>query len=390
MRKEAFMDAKKKAQETVHAYQQILIDLSHRIHDHPELGFAEEQACRWITEVLADAGLQVEAGFCDLPTAFRARAGTGPLHLAICAEYDALPKIGHACGHNLMAAMATGAGIAAAQVADDLGLTIEVIGTPAEEVGNAGGKILLLERGAFAGIHAAMLVHPTPMPFDAIGEGTLAVALFDVHYTGKASHAGVAPEQGINAADAMTIAQVAIGLLRQQLPSTIRISGIVTDGGEAANIIPSQTSARYNLRAPSFDELLELRARVTRCFEAGALATGASLSIVGGDKPYAQMVQNAALSELYRRNAEALGRVVQQGESRGAGTDMGNISQVIASIQPHIGINCLPAINHQPEFAAACVTPEADQAVLDGALAMAWTTIDLALSQTLRDQLMQQ
>jgi amidohydrolase len=248
------MDAKKKAQETVHAYQQTLIDLSHRIHDHPELGFAEEQACRWITRVLADAGLQVEAGICDLPTAFRARAGNGPLHIAICAEYDALPTMGHACGHNLMAAMATGAGIAAAQVADELGLTVEVIGTPAEEIGNAGGKILLLERGAFEGIHAAMLVHPTPMPFDAIGEGTLAVGVFDVHYTGKASHAGVAPEQGINAADAMTIAQVAIGLLRQQLPATVRISGIVTEGGEAANIIPSHTSARYNLRAPTFYE----------------------------------------------------------------------------------------------------------------------------------------
>src|SRR5947209_17028969 len=325
-REEAFMDAKQKVQETVHAYQQTLIDLSHRIHDHPELGFAEEQASRWITEVLADAGLQVEAGICDLPTAFRARAGNGPFHIAICAEYDALPKIGHACGHNLMAAIATGAGIAAAQVADDLGLTIEVIGTPAEEVGNAGGKILLLERGAFEGIHAAMLVHPNPMPFDAIGEGTLAVALFDVHYTGKASHAGVAPEQGINAADAMTIAQVANGLLRPQLPSTSRLSGIVNYGATAANIIPSQTSARYNLRAPTFDELLELRARVTPCFEAGALATGASLSIVGGDKPYAQMVHNAALSELYRRNAEALGRVVQEAESRGGGgTDMGNI-----------------------------------------------------------------
>jgi amidohydrolase len=289
-----------------------------------------------------------------------------------------------------MAAMATGAGIAAAQVADDLGLTIEVIGTPAEEVGNAGGKILLLERGAFAGIHAAMLVHPYPMPFDDIGEVTLASARFDVHYTGKASHAGAAPEQGINAADAVTVAQVAIGLLRQQLPSTVRISGIVTDGGEAANIIPSHASVRYNLRAPTLDQLLDLRAKVTRCFEAGALATGAHLEIVGGDKPYAQMVHHTAMSELYRRNAEALGRVVQQAPSSGGGgTDMGNISQVIPSIQPHIGINCLPAVNHQPEFAAACVAPEADQAVLDGALAMAWTTIDLALDQTLRDQLMQ-
>src|SRR5947208_2286110 len=211
--------------------------------------------------------------------------------------------------------------------------------------------------------------HPYPMPFDDIGEVTLATARFDVHYTGKASHAGTAPEQGINAADAITVAQVAIGLLRQQLPSTFRISGIVTDGDEAANIIPSHTSARYNLRAPTFDQLLDLRAKVTRCFEAGALATGAHLEVIGGDKPYAQMVQNAAMSELYRRNAEALGRIVQEApKSGGGGTDMGNISQVIPSIQPHIGINCLPAANHQLEFAVACVTPEADKAVLDGAL----------------------
>src|SRR5256714_11484590 len=384
------MDLKTAARARLDAVHPAIIDLSHRIHAHPELGFEEEQASTWLAEMLTDAGFTVDKGVCDLPTAFIAQAGKGPLHLAICAEYDCLPGIGHACGHNIIAAAAVGAGIAAARVADDVGLTISVIGTPAEEVGDAGGKILLLERGAFEGIHAAMLVHPYPMPFDDIGEVTLATARFDVHYTGKASHAGAAPEQGINAADAMTVAQVAIGLLRQQLPSTFRIGGIVTDGGEAANIIPSHTSARYNLRAPTFDQLLDLRAKVTRCFEAGALATGAHLSIVGGDKPYAQMVQNAALSELYRRNAEALGRVVQEApRSGGGGTDMGNISQVIPSIQPHIGINCLPATNHQPEFAAACVTPEADKAVLDGALAMAWTTIDLALDQTLRDQLMQ-
>src|SRR2546430_4015232 len=301
------MDAKQKAQETIHAYQQTLIDLSHRIHAHPELGFAEEQASRWITEVLADAGLDVETGICDLPTAFRARAGNGSFHLAICAEYDALPKIGHACGHNLMAAMAVGAGIAVAQVADDLGLTIEVIGTPAEEVGNASGKILLLERGAFEGIHAAMLVHPYPMPFDDIGEVTLATARFDVHYTGKASHAGAAPEQGINAADAITVAQVAIGLLRQQLPSIVRISGIVTEGGEAANIIASHTSARYNLRAPTLEELLDLRARVTRCFEAGALATGAHMEIIGGGKTYASGGHNARLAEVYRPDGGGIG-----------------------------------------------------------------------------------
>src|SRR6267143_4153773 len=177
------MDTKTAARERVDSARDGLINLSHRIHAHPELGFEEEKSSGWLCESLADAGFSVEKGICDLPTAFRARVGSGPLHVAICAEYDSLPGIGHACGHNIIAASAVGAALAAAKVADEVGLTISVIGTPAEEVGNASGKILLLERGAFEGIHAAMLVHPYPMPFDDIGEVTLATARFDVHYT---------------------------------------------------------------------------------------------------------------------------------------------------------------------------------------------------------------
>ncbi|MFZ0879288.1 MAG: hypothetical protein WA002_07315, partial [Candidatus Acidiferrales bacterium] len=157
------MDAKAGAKERFREVQKTILDLSHRIHAHPELGFEEVNASRWLADALDAAGFEVERGICDLPTAFSARSGHGPLHVAICAEYDCLPGIGHACGHNMIAAMAIGAGIAAAKSADDVGLTVHVFGTPAEEVGNASGKVLMLERNAFAGIHAAMMVHPAPV-----------------------------------------------------------------------------------------------------------------------------------------------------------------------------------------------------------------------------------
>jgi amidohydrolase len=383
------MDAKSAARERFDSARDRLIDLSHRIHAHPELGFEEEQSSAWLCESLADAGFTVEKGICDLPTAFRARTGSGPLHVGICAEYDCLPGIGHACGHNIIAASALGAAIAAAKVADELGLTVSVIGTPAEEVGNASGKILLLERGGFAGIHAAMMVHPAP--FDMLRSKIIAASMFEVHCSGKESHASAFPELGINAADALTIAQTALGLLRQHIRPTDRIHGIVTNGGSAANVIPAHTSAKYMIRSETLDQLAELRPKVYRCFEAGGLAAGAKVVITGGDKPYAEMRHHAAMAELYRKNSEALGRPfpnLGEWETRPTGsTDMGNVSLAMPSIHPMIGINSLPAVNHQPEFTAHCVTPDADKALIDGALAMAWTCIDMAVNQDVREAL---
>jgi len=384
------METKVGAREQCDAIRNDLIDLSHRIHAHPELGFEEEKAAAWLAESLADAGFTVESGICHLPTAFIARAGSGPLHIAICAEYDCLPGIGHACGHNIIAAMAVGAAVAASRVADDAGLTISVTGTPAEEVGDASGKILLLEGGAFAGAHAAMMVHPAP--FDAVTPKIIAATMFDVQYTGKESHASAFPEMGINAADALTVAQTAIGLLRQHIKPTDRIHGIVTKGGDAPNVIPAHTSARYIVRAQTLEELNELRPKVHRCFEAGALATGSKLEIVGGTKPYAQMIHDADMARIYQRNAESLGRIFPDLGAileRGTGsTDMGNLSLALPSIHPFIGINSLPAVNHQPEFTAHCITEAADKAVYDGALAMAWTAIDIAQDDALRARLL--
>jgi amidohydrolase len=384
------MLAKDGARERFDGARDELLAISRRIHANPELGFEEERASAWLCDALDDAGFAVEKGICDLPTAFRARAGSGPLHIGICAEYDALPDIGHACGHNIIAASALGAALAAAKVADEVGMTITVIGTPAEEVGNAGGKILMLERGGFDGLHAAMMVHPAPM--DMLQAKIIAASMFDVDCTGKESHASAYPELGVNAADALTIAQTAIGLLRQHIRATDRIHGIVTHGGSAPNVIPAHSSARYIVRSETLDQLNELRPKVYRCFEAGGLATGAKVQISGGDKPYAEMHHDADMAALYRANSEALGRpfpdLGELGNRPTGSTDMGNISRAMPSIHPMIGINCLPAVNHQPEFTAHCITADADKALIDGALAMAWTCIDMAANANVRERLL--
>jgi len=266
--------------------------------------------------------------------------------VVVCAEYDALPAIGHACGHNLIAAMAAGAGIGLAAVAEEVGLEVTVLGTPAEE--SRGGKIILLEQGAFAGAHAAMMVHPHPL--DVVELPIIAVDQLNIRYLGREAHAAGFPELGVNAADAMVVAQTAIGLLRQHLRPGDRVHGIVTKGGDAPNVVPAHTEGTWLVRARSLEE-----------------------------------------AAAYRRNAEALGRrfVDAQGLERAAGsTDMGNVSLALPSIHPSIGIDSLPTVNHQPEFTAHCVTPAADKAVMDGAVAMAWTAIDAATDQQLRERLM--
>jgi amidohydrolase len=367
-----------------------LIDLSRRIHAAPELGYQEHQASRWVGDVLADGGFDVRRAVCDLPTALTATHGSGALCVGICAEYDALPDIGHACGHNLIAASAVGAAFGLAAVADDLDVTVRLLGTPAEEVGNPGGKDLLIERGAFDGVHAAMMVHPAP--YDVLLPRLVAAAMFDVYYTGKAAHAAAFPELGINAGDALTIAQTAIAFLRQHIRPTDRVHGIVTHGGDAPNIVPARTSARFVIRAARLEDLEVLRGRVHRCFEAGALATGATLRIEGGDRPYAEVVHDGELAAFYRANAETLGRrFLEDGpfvERAEASTDMGNVSRLIPSIHPLIGLGSFPAVNHQPEFAAHCLTPAADAALVDAATAMAWTAIDLARSAPTRARLL--
>ena len=381
------MDAKAAARARAEQSRDALIGLSHRIHAHPELAFEEERASAWVADALDEAGFAVTRGVGDLPTALLARAGSGPLHVAFLAEYDCLPGIGHACGHNVIAAMAVGAALAAARVADDVGLTVSLVGTPAEESG--GGKVLLLERGVFDRVHAALMAHPAPV--DSVTPPMLAWSHFEVSYAGKAAHASAFPEQGVNALDALTVAQTAIGLLRQHLRHGDRVHGIVTCGGSAPNVVPDRTTASYIVRATTMEKLDGVRQRVERCFEAGALATGATLAMRELSPRYADVRHDGELAALYQRNAEAVGRRTMIPAAlleRAAGsTDFGNVSQVLPGIHPVIGIDSLPAVNHQAEFAAHCATAAADRAVMDGAVALAWTAIDAAADETIAARL---
>lgn len=363
-----------------------ILALSHDLHAHPEIAWEEVRSCARVAADLADAGFTVHENYTDLPTAFLARRGTGPLHLAVCAEYDALPGMGHACGHNVIAAISTGAAIALAPYVDDLGITLSVFGTPAEEGG--GGKIEMLDRGGFAGVHAAAMVHPGPV--DVARAEPYAVSHSHIRYDGKSAHAAAYPDRGINAADAFTIAQVAIGMLRQQFPHDTRVHGIMTNGGEAPNAIPQRTEGRWYVRARSLAELADLEQRVNRCFEAGAWATGCELTITPESKPYSEFRTDDRLLDHYVYRAEQQGRRFSSGSDslmNRASTDMGNVSQQVAAIHPYIGIDSLPAVNHQPEFAAAAMTVAADRAAVEGARALALTLLDAATDPATRQHL---
>ena len=370
------------AQSAVRERAEVLVSLSHDLHAHPETAFEEHRAATAVTELLAREGFDVERGACGLETAFVATAGSGPVRIGVCAEYDALPSVGHACGHNVIAASSVGAAIGLAAVADDVGATVVILGTPAEEGG--GGKILMLDAGAFDGLDVAMMVHPWPS--DRLEATCLAVDHFDVTFTGTEAHASAAPWRGVNAADAMTIAQVAIGLLRQQLPPGDQVHGVVISGGAAANIIPAHVVGRFMCRSVDAARLRALRARVDACFAAGAAATGATVVLEEVGPPYSHMISDPRLLASYRRHAEALGRsFADDHEPRPTiSTDMANVSLRIPSIHPLIGIDAMGSVNHQPSFAAACATASADRAVLDGAIALAMTGIDVATDADLR------
>jgi amidohydrolase len=363
-----------------------ILALSHDLHAHPEIAWEEVRSSARVAGDLADAGFTVQENYTDLPTAFLARCGTGPLHLSVCAEYDALPGMGHACGHNIIAAISTGAAMALAPYVDELGITLSVFGTPAEEGG--GGKIEMLDRGGFAGVHAAAMVHPGPV--DVARAEPYAVSHSHIRYDGKSAHAAAYPDRGINAADAFTLAQVGIGLLRQHFPPDTRVHGIMTNGGEAPNAIPQRTEGRWYVRARSLAELADLELRVNRCFEAGALATGCELTITPESQPYSEFRTDERLLDHYVHRAEQQGRRFSSGSDslmNRASTDMGNVSQQVAAIHPYIGIDSLPAVNHQPEFAAAAITPAADRAAVDGARALALTLLDAARDPGTRQHL---
>ena len=364
-----------------------LVALSEAIHGFAELGFEEVASAAACADLLEQEGFRVTRGVCDLPTAFEAVYGSGELVIALMAEYDALPEVGHACGHNLIATSSIGAGIGLAAVADELGMQIRVLGTPSEESG--GGKALMLDRGGFDGVAAAMMVHPWSL--ERLHSSCLAVSQLDIAFTGRTAHASAAPHEGINAGDAMVISQVAIGLLRQQLPPGCQVHGIVTEGGQAANIIPGSSHAKFMARARTIEDLDALVPRILACFQAGALASGATLEVTQTAPAYTHLVQDGDLLASYRRHAEDRGRSFEDDDAGipapTYSTDMANISLEIPSIHPLIKIETGGAVNHQPEFAAACLGPSAEAALVDGAVALAGVAIDAASNLELRARL---
>ena len=281
-----------------------LVELSHAIHDEPELAFAEHRSCAKTRALVAERGFEITAAAGGLDTAFRADFGSGPLVVGVCAEYDALPGIGHACGHNIIAASAVGTALALAEVADELGLRVVLIGTPAEEFG--GGKILLLDAGVFDDLAAAVMLHPGPL--DIAAARSLTLTAVGVEYLGREAHASAAPYQGINAADAATVTQVAVGLLRQQLAPGQQVHGIVTDGGQAANIIPGRTELRYTMRATEASSLAELEAKVGDCFLAGAVATGCDYNVKQLEPTYDALKSDSWLADTIRGEIIRMGR----------------------------------------------------------------------------------
>ncbi|WP_330257632.1 M20 family metallopeptidase [Nocardia sp. NBC_00565] len=367
-----------------------LIDLSHAIHAEPELAFQETRSVAKTIAPLAERGFEIQTGIAELPTAFRASYGSGDLTVGICAEYDALPGIGHACGHNIIAAAAVGAALGLAEVADALGITVVVLGTPAEESG--GGKVLMLERGVFDDVAMAMMVHPGPI--DIVDARSLALADLSVMFHGREAHASAAPEMGRNAGDAVTVAQVALGLLRQHLRPGQQLHGIVSDGGVAPNIVPGRAELLYYLRAVDSASLDDLMRRASACFEAGALATGCTHEIRTVAPTYTELTPDSALLCAYREQIVGLGRVPIAPELEAqrplGSTDMGNVTNVIPGIHPVIGIDAGGAVTHQPGFAAASVNASADRAVTDGALALACTAIAIARDEVHRSRLLQQ
>lgn len=375
-----------RADRTIRDAGERLAALSHEVHGYAELSFEEHRAAAAVSGLLADNGFAVETGVGGLPTAFIATYGSGDLVVGICAEYDALPEVGHACGHNIIASSAVGAGLALAEVADDLGLTVKVLGTPAEEHG--GGKVLMLEAGLFDDLTVSLMVHPGTSDVPPAATTTQGVARYAATYVGKPSHAAAAPQLGINAADAAVVAQVAIGLLRQQLPATARVAAFVREGGRATNVIPERVVVDFEVREFDLAAQHEVRDRVLDCFEAGALATGCRLSIEETEPEYAPLVQDPRLAAPFAAAIADLGRELLDTHSlTGGSTDMGNVSQHVPSIHPMIAVVGSTNSPHTHGFAADAVTPAADQAVVDGAIAMARAVIAIAEDPAIRAEL---
>lgn len=361
-----------------------MLGISHALAERPELAYEEVFASGLLADALAAAGFDVERGLGGIDTAFSATFGSGSLVIGLCAEYDALPGIGHACGHNTIAASAFGAALALRDVADELDLTVRLIGTPAEESG--GGKVLLLERGAFDGLHAALMTHPGGD--DICAPGTTAISVFDLEFRGRSAHAAQAPHEGVNAADAAVLAQVGAGMIRAQMLPGERLSVMIAEAGTAPNVIPDRAVLVVTIRAENLAAVLTLRERVQRLADGAAYAIGATAVMEEQFPPYAEVTTDEVLARHLGPAFEAVGRPATAAAPIGASTDMGNVSHRFPSAHPIIRVGDGTHTPHMPEFAVLCAGEAGDAAVIDGARILARTVAGAALDPESRERLL--
>ena len=380
-------EAKNIVREEIERLTPALLDLSHSIHANPELNFEEHHAHEALTGVLEDNSIAVERGAYDMSTAFDARVGAadGPTVAVLC-EYDALPGIGHACGHNIIGSAGLGAGIAVAKVAEALGGRVAILGTPAEEGG--GGKEFMIRRGAFDDIDLAMMVHPADRDLRTMH--TIAIQQLHVTYEGQAAHAAAAPQKGRNALDAAVLGYNAVAALRQHIRPDERIHGIFTEAGEKPNIVPSRAAAEWYVRSGKLSSLETLKERVHRCLQGGADASGCEMHSEWIDPPFYDMIDNHPLLDLYVKNAMDVGRhplPEEEGAMVVGSTDMGNVSYSVPSIHPMVKAAPEGTAIHTPDFEVYAGGEEGDRAVIDGALSMALTMVDCLASADTRQEI---
>ena len=371
------MNNKEKVKASLDKLIPSLEEVSDWMYENPELGFEEYKTSEHLINYMRSNGLEVKTPVGGLDTAFSSSIGSsGPL-VVLCVEYDALPEIGHACGHNIIATASIGAGIALKEIAEDLNIRVKILGTPAEEGG--GGKIVLLDEGEFEDASCSMMIHPAP--YNVANPTLTTIQQYKVEFFGKDAHAAGAPEEGINALDAQIQLFVNVSTFRQQLPRTNRMHGVIVDGGFKPNIIPSYTSSEWYLRALNGEDLDVLHKKFMNFVEAAALSTGCTFKTQSPDYRYSEVLNNKVMYDLFIENSKDVGREMLYEDSsiQGLGsTDMGNVSLAMPSIHPMLSIDAGKAVNHQPEFAAATITKGGHKAIFDGAYSMAATIVDLA------------
>ncbi|MFC4559957.1 M20 family metallopeptidase [Virgibacillus kekensis] len=369
-------------QEEIKKIENDLWAMSDHLYANPELGDQEFNSMELLTKFLKDHGFQIETGIVNRPTAFKATFDSGkpgPV-IAYLAEYDALPGVGHGCGHNIIGTTSAGAGVTLSKLVQETGGSVVVLGTPAEETN--GAKVPMSDEGTFEGIDAAMILHPSDQSYES-GE-SLAMDAIQFAYTGKSSHAAASPEKGINALDAVIQLFNGINALREHLSQDIRVHGIISEGGQAANVVPDYAVARFYVRAGERSTLNEVAGKVKKIAEGAALMTGAQLEISNYELSYDNMITNSSLSKAFTENLKSVDPLPVYSAKQGYGSiDMGNVSQVVPAIHPYIGLGEEGLIAHTKEFADRTVTESGHKAISNGALALAQTGYDLLIDDDL-------